>query len=275
MFQNKAFATILLALAFAPASPAATLAGPFGEGRWVGLTHDFSARTVYWPTAEPFRLETVFEGETEGGYFYSARKFSAAEHGGTHLDAPVHFAAGRQSVAEIPLSRLMGPAVVVDVSHKAAADRDYRVGIEDFMAWEAVHGAIPDGAIVLLRTGFGRFWPDRAAYMGTDARGSQAVADLHFPGLHPDAASWVAENRALGAIGLDTPSIDFGQSKQFLSHRILFEKNIPAFENVAGLESLPATGAYVIALPMKITGGTGAPLRIVAFVPEKGAARKP
>jgi kynurenine formamidase len=158
--------------------------------------------------------------------------------------------------------------VLVDLSVPCARDRDHEISVADLEAAEALHGAIPAGAIVLLQTGFGRFWPNRAAYMGTDARGPGAVAQLHFPGLHPEAARWLVERRAISAVGIDTPSIDRGQSKRFLSHRILSASNVPAFENVANLERLPPRGFDVVALPMKIRGGSGGPLRIIAIVPE-------
>lgn len=241
--------------------------GGFPSGRWIDLTHDFSSETIYWPTADGFAFDTVFAGFTEKGFYYTAFRFCAAEHGGTHLDAPIHFAEGRKTVDEIPLEQFIGPAVVIDVSEKALKDRDYLVGVEDFSEWEAKHGLLPEKVIVLLRTGYGQFWPDRVKYMGTDQRGEAAVADLHFPGLDPDAARWLVGNRKISAIGLDTPSIDYGQSQLFESHRILFAENIPAFENVANLDQLPETGAFVIALPMKIKGGSGAPLRIVALAP--------
>jgi kynurenine formamidase len=236
-------------------------------GRIIDLTHAYDVNTVYWPTASGFELNIDFKGITEGGYYYEANTFCTAEHGGTHLDAPIHFAEGKQHTDEIPLDRLIGPAVVVDVTENVAANRDYQVSVTDFEAWEAAHGILPDGIILLLRTGFGKFWPDRAAYMGTEARGPDAVPLLHFPGLHPDAARWLIEHRVIHAIGLDTPSIDYGQSAGFESHRILFGENIPAFENVAQLERLPAIGFHVIALPMKIRGGSGGPLRIIAVVP--------
>lgn len=238
-------------------------------GSIVDLSHPFDATTVYWPTAEAFKLEKDFEGMTDKGYYYSAYRYSSAEHGGTHIDAPVHFAKGRNSVDAIPLSQLIGAAIVVDVTGKVEGNRDYQVTENDFRSWERRNGRIANGSIVLLRTGFGKFYPDRKNYLGTDQRGEKAVADLHFPGLHPDAARWLTRNRSIKAIGLDTPSIDYGQSTLFESHRILFEKNIPAFENVANLDKLPVKGFSIVALPMKIAGGSGGPLRMIAIVPSR------
>ena len=238
-------------------------------GEWVDLTHEFSPETLYWPTAPRFELTVESRGETASGYWYEAYSFRGAEHGGTHIDAPVHFAKGRRGVDAIPVERLIGPACVIDVSAAALQDADYQVTVGDIQAWEQQHGAIPAGAIVLLRTGYAAFWPDAARYLGTAERGAAAVAKLHFPGLHPQAARWLAAERRLDAIGIDTPSIDFGQSRLFEAHRVLFARNIPAFENVANLDRLPAAGAWVVALPMKIRGGSGAPLRIVALLPRQ------
>jgi kynurenine formamidase len=264
-FSLALAAGLLTACSGAPA-PAPPPTGP-GAATVVDLTHAFDAETIYWPTdTQGFALETVFEGMTEGGWYYAAHRFSTAEHGGTHLDAPVHFAEGGWTADEIPVERLVGPGIVVDVAESAAADRDYLVGVADLQRWEAAHGRIPDGAIVLLHTGYGRHWPDRAAYLGTAAKGPEAIPQLHFPGLDPAAARWLVGERSIDAIGLDTPSIDRGQSATFDSHRVLFAANVPAFENVAGLDRLPATGFTVFALPMKIRGGSGGPLRIVALV---------
>jgi kynurenine formamidase len=238
----------------------------FPNGKIIDLSHAYDTDTVYWPTAPAFRMDSDFKGTTEGGYYYEANTISTAEHGGTHLDAPIHFAAGGHHADEIPLEHLIGPAVMIDVSQQSAADRDYQVTVADFESWEQRNGQLPDGAIVLLYTGFSRFWPDLETYLGTAVRGAEAVPLLHFPGLHPDAAKWLVAHRAIHAIGLDTASIDRGQSAGFEAHRILFAANIPAFENVTNLEQLPATGFNVIALPMKIKGGSGGPLRIVAMV---------
>jgi kynurenine formamidase len=155
---------------------------------------------------------------------------------------------------------------VVDVSQKCEADADYQINTDDLQNWERSNGEVPRGAIILLRTGFGKRWPDRRTYMGTDERGEAAVPKLHFPGLHPDAARWLVANREPRAVGLDTASIDFGQSTHFESHRILFERNVPALENLANLDKLPLKGFQVIALPMKIKGGSGGPLRAIAIV---------
>ncbi|MFV8820006.1 cyclase family protein [Haliea sp. E17] len=235
-------------------------------GRIVDMSWPYNAETIYWPTEKGFEKSTRFEGMTDKGYYYSAYSVKTAEHGGTHLDAPIHFAAGRHTTDQVPLEQLMGPAVVVDVSAKARGNNDYLVSVADIEAWEKQHGAIPAGAIVLLRTGHGPLWPDREAYLGTAALGEAAVPLLHFPGLAPDAAT-LLESRAVDAVGIDTASIDYGQSQDFMAHRILLGANIPVFENVANLEQLPATGALVIALPMKIEGGSGAPLRIAGIIP--------
>ena len=245
-----------------------TTVGAFSwpQGTIIDLTYSFDETTIYWPTADGFVLTEGTKGWQEAGYYYEANAFQAAEHGGTHLDAPIHFSEGQWSTDEIPLERLMGPAVVVDVSKIALADRDYLVTVQDFMDWEAQHGPLPEKVIVLLKTGYGQFWPDRTLYMGTDRRGPEGIAELHFPGLDPAAAHWLVAERSISAIGIDTPSIDYGQSTSFEAHQTLFAGNIPVFENVANLDSLSAEGFVVIALPMKIKGGSGGPLRMVALV---------
>jgi kynurenine formamidase len=241
-------------------------AAPLQHGKWIDLTHPFSEKTLYWPTAKSFSLEQEFHAHTDKGYFYAANRYSASEHGGTHLDAPIHFSEKGKTVDQLSLDQLSGDAVVIDVSRKAAINRDYQISVADLKAFEAKYGRIPNGTIVLFRTGFAKRWPDAEKYLGTAERGQDAVAKLHFPGLHPDAARWIVKNRSINAVGLDTASIDYGQSKLFESHQILMGKNIPAFENVAAMDKLPPTGSYIAAFPMKIQSGTGSPLRIAAMV---------
>ncbi len=238
-----------------------------GSGTWIDLSHDFSSETIYWPTAKPFALEVVSAQHTPAGYYYAANNFSTSEHGGTHLDAPIHFAEGKHTADQVPLDRLIGPAVVVDVVARADADAGYRLNVAALEEWERRNGRIPDGTIVLVRTGWSSRWPDKSRYLGTTKSGSAGVAELRFPGIDSSASRWLAAERQVKAVGIDTPSIDYGQSQSFDTHRILLARNIPAFENVTNLERLPASGAFVMALPMKIKGGSGGPLRIVALVP--------
>lgn len=234
--------------------------------RLVDLSHAFNRRTIYWPTAQRFRLTKVADGETEGGWHYSANDFRAAEHGGTHLDAPIHFARNGDTADEIPLRKLAGAAVNVDVRARANADRDLLVSVADLEAFEAEHGRIAADTIVLLRTGWSRHWPDARRYLGTADRGADAVPKLHFPGLSEEAARWLVQQRRIKAVGIDTASIDRGQSTAFEAHRVLAAAQVPVFENVANLDRLPADGFHVIALPMKIEGGSGGPLRALAIV---------
>lgn len=237
------------------------------EKKIVDLSHVYSDETIYWVTAKEFKLDTVFKGQTDKGFYYSANNFSTAEHGGTHIDAPIHFVENGISVDEIPLEKLIGKAIKIDVSSQVFNDSDYLISIEDLKAWETKQKTrIPDGSIVLLQTGFSKYYPNKVKYLGTDERGERAVQKLHFPGLSGEAAQWLVENRTIKAIGIDTPSIDYGQSEYFKSHVILLSQNIPAFENLTNLNQLPNTGFEIIALPMKIQGGSGAPLRIVAII---------
>ena len=252
--------TALLLLAF--------WAGPvqaIDDKKLIDLTYSFSADTHHWPTAKPFSLETVSEGRTPGGFFYSSYNYSASEHVGTHLDAPFHFAERGWTTDQIPLGQTIGPAVVIDVRAKASKNSDYLLEPADIRAWEKMHGRIARGAIVLIHTGWGKFWGDRKRYFGSDEPGN--VTDLHFPGLSSEAADFLIKERRVKAVGIDTPSIDHGPSGDFRAHQILGGANVPVFENVARLEQMPPKGATVFALPMKIKGGSGAPLRIFGLLP--------
>ena len=234
----------------------------------IDLTHPFDTRTIYWPTSpHGFELQRLSYGRTEKGYFYSAYAFAAPEHGGTHIDAPSHFSDSGHTVDEVPLSQLMGAAYVIDISNAAARDRDYRLSVADVQTFESEHGRIPAGAIVLLRTGWDRRWPDRKAYMGDDTPGD--ASRLHFPSFGAEAVRLLVEQRRVGAIGVDAASIDYGQSTDFQVHQIVAAHDVVGLENLRGLEALPPTGATVIALPMKIENGSGGPLRAVGLVPRK------
>lgn len=252
-----------------PSAVRGPVSAPFTSStNWVDLTHSFDKSTIYWPTENGFKLLVEKHGMTEKGYFYASNRFEAAEHGGTHLDAPLHFSKDGKSVDQLSLDRLIGEAAVIDVTDACSRNADYQVGVNDLRDWELQHERQLVDVILMLHTGFGRLWHDRARYLGTERKGPEAVADLHFPGLAPEAALWLAEHRSVKAVGIDTASIDFGQSQRFQSHVTLFKHDIPALENVANLNLLPPAGATVVALPMKIASGTGAPIRIVASIPD-------
>eukprot|EP00923_Selenidium_pygospionis_P023344 GHVN01040638.1.p1 GENE.GHVN01040638.1~~GHVN01040638.1.p1 ORF type:complete len:343 (+),score=29.79 GHVN01040638.1:77-1030(+) len=276
------------------------------DGKWMDMSYVLDEDTIYWPTAHKFDIESEFYGRTPLGFFYSANHISASEHGGTHIDAPIHFVEGGKSVDEVTLERLTGWAVVIDVSDKALEDPDYLITPEDILKWEKLNGLrLSSDMIVILHTGYGQYWPDPARYLGTAERGSAAVKLLHFPGLSADAASLLSQ-RGIKAVGIDTASIDFGQSTEFEAHSILLKHGIVIFENVANLGRLVCQDIrgvcltrddqsrcvrlksehraleyernepektqkcsavyYFIALPIKIRGGSGAPMRIIAWV---------
>jgi kynurenine formamidase len=241
------------------------LAYAVDEKKIIDLTYPFSEETHHWPTAKPFHLEKVSEGRTPAGYWYSSYEYSGSEHVGTHMDAPFHFAEGKWTTEQIPLGRTIGAGVVIDVRRKAEKNADYLLLVADITAWEKIHGRIGPGSIVLARTGWGKYWGDQKRYFGTDEPGN--VTDLHFPGLSKESAEFLVKQRNVKAVGIDTPSIDHGPSRDFLVHQVLGGANVPIFENVAGLDRVPVKGATIFALPMKIKGGSGAPLRIFALLP--------
>jgi kynurenine formamidase len=231
----------------------------------VDLSHSYGPSTVFWPTSPTkFELNSLASGMTPGGYFYSANALATPEHGGTHIDAPIHFSETGRTTDQIPLDQLIAPAVVIDVTMRAAADRDYRLTRKDVTRFERMYGTITRGTIVLLRTGWSHHWPDVKAYLGDDTPGD--ASKLSFPSFGEDAARLLVEERAVAALGVDTASIDYGRSTDFQVHRLAAAKNVPGLENLTNLDRLPPRGAMVIALPMKIEGGSGGPLRAVALV---------
>jgi kynurenine formamidase len=238
------------------------------QSQLIDLTHAFGADTIVWPTEQNFHLVVQQAGETKDGYYYASNRLEMAEHGGTHIDAPIHFSKRGQTLDQLPIERLIGASVRIDVTAQCAHDRDYLVAIQDLERWEVGHGRIPNRSIVLLDTGFARYWPSRQQYLGTELRGPEGVRALHFPGLHPEAAAWLVRERQIKAVGIDTASIDYGQSTKFETHVVLLSQNVPVFENLGDLHDLPSQGFDVIALPMKIAGGTGGPLRVIAVLPQ-------
>jgi len=230
----------------------------------IDLTYRFDTLTIYWPGEDRFEHQYEKYGKTPKGYFYSSARFAAPEHGGTHMDAPIHFNQDGLAADQVPLADCVGPAAVIDFSARAAKDRDATLRVDEVLQYEAAFGQIPDGAIVIARSGWGRFWPDRKSYLGSDRNDA---SDLHFPGFSPEVIQFLLGKRKPAAIAIDTASIDAGQAKEFPVHVLWLGSNHPAFENLANAGELPAKGATVFCVPMKIGGGTGGPTRIFAVLP--------
>jgi kynurenine formamidase len=264
MPSYKLFVLLAVAtLAGCTEAPAPQSTDPFVGMQWIDLTHAYDAETIFWPTGKPFEHIQTSWGEADGGYFYSAYDFAASEHSGTHVDAPIHFSAEGATIDNVPLDNLIGPAVVIDVVAQAAADRDYLASVEDLSTYEAEYGPITPDDVVLIRTGWSSRWPNTSNYMGDDRPGR--ADELHFPGIAPELAEVLAR-RGVKAVGIDTASIDYGASKDFQTHQILMSAGVTGLENLTGLDALPARGSWVLARPMKIRAGSGAPARIAALV---------
>lgn len=263
-FEKRANAAVRQA---AKASDSLTSAlAALDESRMVDMSHTFDDKTIYWPTDKPFRWERRVWGPTANGYFYASANYAASEHGGTHLDSPIHFAEGGDTAEKISLKRLVGPAVVIDIAKACQADPDHELTDEEINRWETENGRIESESIVVIRTGWGKRWPDKKTYMGTDVPGD--VAGLSFPGIGAKAAE-LLKSRGVKGVAIDTASVDRGKSKDFMAHRILYAANIYGIENLANAEALPTRGAVLIALPMKIGGGSGGPVRVMAILPER------
>lgn len=227
----------------------------------VDLSWPLNADSAFWPGEgyEPFKLRDLATLEKDGVH---SKAFSSPEHLGTHLDAPNHFEAGRRSVDQLPSESLFAPGVVIDVSGPASADADYQVSVEDIRRFEREHGEIPRGAIVLAYTGWSRFWKLPVRYQNRDVRGQ-----LHFPGFADDAVELLIRERDVRGVGIDTLSVDPGNSRDFPVHHRLGKADRYGLENLAALERLPAQGFTLFVAPMKIETGTGGPARVFAILP--------
>jgi kynurenine formamidase len=256
--------TILLLAVSCRTSPPAKAVQTIDPAKLVDLSYSFDERTIYWPNAAGFRHRKDTWAVTSGGYWYAAGEFTSAEHGGTHVDSPIHFGQGKRTLDQIPLAELVGPAGVIDVAAKTATERDYRASAEDIRSWEREHGTVARGSIIVFRTGWGKYWPDRKQYLGSDVPGD--VTHLHFPGISREAAELLVQRGVCG-VGIDTPSLDYGPSSDFIVHQVLNGADIYGVENIANADRLPAAGATLIVMPMKIAEGSGGPSRVAALLP--------
>ncbi len=230
-----------------------------GTHQVIDLTYPLAPAAPAYPGEPPLEVKVMHTYDRDG---YFDRHFSTAEHYGTHMDAPAHFSPGQATLDAIPVPQLFAPAVVADVSAKVAQNADYRLTWADLQAWEQAHGAIPVGAVVIARTGWGARWSDPARFLNADPKGI-----LHFPGFSAEAAKFLVEQRQIVGLGIDTLSLDYGPSTDFEVHHITHPRGLYSLENLANLEAVPETGAYLIVAPIKLAGGSGAPTRVFALLP--------
>ncbi|XP_064480173.1 isatin hydrolase-like [Ornithodoros turicata] len=228
--------------------------------RIVDLSYPFNNETLYWNEDDRFRLNITTIDDPSFGW-YQADVLTTATHGGTHLDAPVHFDKNGWTASQIPLWRLVGiPIALIDVKTKAANNSDYQLSIGDLQRWESKHGPLPNDSLIVMRSGRGRLWPNRTQYFGLDEDGNR-----HYPSIRPRTARWLTTQRRIYGVGLDTPSVDRSNSSR--THRILAAKNMYNIENMANLNRVPARGATALVMPMKNEGASGAPVRVAAILP--------
>jgi len=237
-----------------------------GEAKLIDLTYPLSPDSLYWPTGSRFEHQQLDWGMSEGGYWYASAAFSSPEHLGTHLDAPIHFGENGWANADIPIERLFAHGVVIDITSKSNASADVTLSVDDIEAWEQRNNTLQEGSIVIVRTGWASGWPDWETYYGSST--PTDVATLHFPGISPEAAQALV-NRGIFGVGIDTASIDPGNSSTFEAHQILAAANVFNLENLTNVDGLPEAGFDIIALPMKIKDGTGGPARVVAIVAQR------
>ena len=226
----------------------------------VDLTHAVNGDIPTFDPAEKSDYKVAVDATYEKDKYF-ARKISFPEHFGTHIDAPAHFARGLWTVDQIPPERLIAPVVVLDFSAKAKTNADYQLSVEDIADWEKAHGAIPQNAVVMLMTGWESRWTSPKDFRNADRKGV-----MHFPGFSLDAAKFLVEARSVMGLGIDTLSVDYGPSPDFQIHQYTMAHSVYHLENVANLSAVPATGAMVIVAPLKLEGGSGGPVRILALL---------
>ncbi|ADE15001.1 cyclase family protein [Nitrosococcus halophilus Nc 4] len=226
--------------------------------RIIDLTHPIYEGMPYWPKGAPFHMIQRADYAREGYQFY---RYEMDENTGTHIDAPAHFSLGKRSIDEIPCDQLLVPTVVMDIKEKVREDRDYRLSIFDVYAWEERYGQIPPQSLAILNTGWCKYFSEPDRYLSRDEKGI-----MHFPGFSRDSAELLVQREVAG-IGIDTPSVDYGASVDFPVHRVMLGANRYQIENLANLDTLPATGACVFVGVLKVRNGVEAPARILALVP--------
>ncbi len=229
----------------------------FLQKEMVDLTHVLNKSVPQYAELHPFTQQKI--SSYESGYL--SYVLSMPEHIGTHVDAPNHFSPSGKSVDQLDIINLVGNAVVINIA-EYSRNSDYEFTLRDLRTWESLHGPILKNSIVILRTGWESKWFQPKNYLNRDKNGV-----MHFPGFSCEVAEYLSQHRSVRALGTDTLSIDPGKSQDFCAHKVFLHKEKYAIEGLTNLEKLPARGAVIVVSPIKVGGGTGAPARVIAWVP--------
>ncbi|KAI2810197.1 hypothetical protein BLOT_001355 [Blomia tropicalis] len=231
----------------------------------VDLSYTLDSSVMKWITNREFELKVInsTSKRSDSPIWYQTDEITMSTHTGTHLDAPIHFAKNRWTVAEIPLHHLIErPLSIIDIVDQAQSTRDYAATVDDVKQWEEINGEIPEESVVIFRTGWSKFWPNKLDYFGTDTKDPKLA---HFPGIHHDTAQWLVDKRKIFGLGIDSPSVDCGQCSELRTHVIVGNANVYNLENIEkSIFRLPNVGATITTLPIKIAGASGTPVRVIA-----------
>jgi kynurenine formamidase len=238
--------------------PEPAFAAPRRFSSVVDLTHTMSPAFPTFFGVPGIELQKQFDFKKDGFNLYWWR---IIEHGGTHLDAPIHFSEGGMTADRIAATQLVVPLVMVDVSARAASDPDYRLSRADLAGWEKRHGRLPDNCCVAMNSGWAARVTDAGKFTGKDAAGV-----FHFPGVSPEAAEWMMKERKVAGLAVDTLSLDHGPSKDFRTHSLWLPSGRWGLENVANLDKVPASGATLVVGLAKVKDATGGPVRLMALI---------
>lgn len=223
------------------------------SARFIDLTQPLGPQTVLWSAEDQVTATTEATHERDGMYF---RSLSMPEHSGTHIDAPAHFGPGQAMLDEVPIERLVARLFVADVSHLVSADPDFTFSESDLNDFEARYGKVTEGSAFLLHTGWDRYLDDPHRYLRS----------MRFPGFGADAAETLVD-RGVAGIGIDTLSVDAGRDSSFPVHHVTQPNGLWHLEGLVNLDQVPATGAWLVAAPLKLEDGSGSPARVFAIVP--------
>nr|XP_034317591.1 isatin hydrolase isoform X3 [Crassostrea gigas] len=248
-----------LCVFFLTASIALVQAAP----RIVDLSHRQDGNSLTWPGNPSYNFTQLFRGFAElYGFWYENNHFAMPEHMGTHIDAPVHTTQGMWKTDQIPIEKLYGPGVIINVKEKVKSNPDYRVTVDDLLMWEKKYGEMPRRAVAIMNSGWSSKYPNITLVFGSPKPSNES--SFHFPSWHEDAVTWLINKRQINAVGVDTPSTDYGMSSTFPCHTILGKNRVVGMENVANLDNVPESGSTIYIPVLNIADGSGGPARVFA-----------